>query len=377
MIHPSRGGSRSVQLTAALIVRDEAVVLEDCLRSIRGVADEIVVVDTGSADDSIQVAERHGARVFEVAWRGDFAAARNEALGHARGQFVLYIDADERLGPVDRAYVDGLLADDSVTCYTVLFRPQRGYTRYREYRIWRNHPRIRFRGVIHETMLPAIREVAAQDGGRIADTELAIDHVGYEGDQQRKHRRNLPLLRARVEADPAHVFSWHHLGRALAGLGDADGAAAAWRRGIEVVRAQASPSPADSLLYGSLLRQQLDAGQLDEALVNEARARFPGNHLIAWLHGRRLMAAGRLVEAIETFEQLTAIDPRTFLDPAIAYDERIFGVWAFDALGLCCWRLGCYAESASWYARAEAAAPADGQYRAKRRLAEARLRRPE
>jgi tetratricopeptide (TPR) repeat protein len=297
------------------------------------------------------------------------------ALDRARGRFVLYIDADERLCPVDRARVHDLLADDSVTCYTVLFRPQIGYTRYREYRIWRNDPRIRFRGVIHETMLPAIREVAAADGGRIADSDLAIDHVGYEGDQAKKHRRNLPLLRARVVQEPEHVFSWHHLGRALAGLGDADGAAEAWRRGIEVVRAQAAPSPADSLLYSSLLRQQFDAGQVDDALLDEARARFPANHLLDWLHGRLLMAQARLTEAIAVFEPLAAIDARAFFDPAIAYDERIFGVWAFDALGLCCWRLGRYAESASWYARAEAASPGDGQYRAKRRLAEARLGR--
>ena len=364
-----------MRLSAALIVRDESAVLDDCLASIRHVADEIVVVDTGSTDDSRQIAARHGARVFDVPWREDFAAARNEALERARGRFVLYIDADERLCPVDRAHVDGLLADESVTCYTVLFRPQIGYTRYREYRIWRNDPRIRFRGVIHETMLPAIRDVAAQDGGRIADSDLAIDHVGYEGDQGRKHRRNLPLLRARVARDPEHVFSWHHLGRALAGLGDSEGAADAWRRGSAVVRAQPASSPADSLLYSSLLRQQVDAGQVDDVLLDEGRGRFPGNHLLAWLHGRQLMAAGRLAEAIAVFERLTAIDARTFFDPAIAYDERIFGVWPLDALGLCCWRLGRYAESARWYARAEAAAPGDGQYRAKRRLAEARLGR--
>jgi tetratricopeptide (TPR) repeat protein len=72
------------------------------------------------------------------------------------------------------------------------------------------------------------------------------------------------------------------------------------------------------------------------------------------------------------FEALAAIDAETFVDDAVAYDEGIFGVWSLDALGLCCFRLGRFAESARYYARAEALAPDDGEYRAKRQLAEAR-----
>jgi Glycosyl transferase family 2 len=367
--------SIDVRLTAALIVRDEEAVLEDCLRSIREVVDEIVIVDTGSTDFSKGIAQRFRARVFDLAWRDDFAAARNEALARAQGRFILYIDADERLRPVSRVAVDCLLADESVVCHTLLFRPQRGYTPYREYRIFANDPRIRFRGAIHETMLPGIHEVATRDGRRIAHSELAIDHVGYDGDQQKKHRRNLPLLRARLAADPEHVFCWHHLGRTLAGLGDGAGAALAWRQGIAVVRGRAESSPADSLLYSSLLRHELDEGRVDAALLDEALARFPGNHLLAWLDGRRRLAESRLEEAIGIFAALAAIDAETFLDEAVAYDARIFGAWSLDALGLCCFRLGRFAESADYYARAEAAAPDGAEYRAKRRLAEARLAR--
>jgi tetratricopeptide (TPR) repeat protein len=366
-----------VQLSAAMIVRDEEAVLPDCLRSIRGVVDEIVVVDTGSTDRSRDIALEFGARLFEHSWRDDFAAARNEALARARGRFILYIDADERLLPVARSDVERMLADESAVGHTVLFRPQRGYTRYREYRVFRNDPHIRFRGAIHETMLAALLEVAAQEGLRIAPSALAIEHVGYEGDQQRKHRRNLPLLRARLAEDPQHVFSWHHLGRVLDGLGDADGAARAWRRGIEVARGRTEASPADCLLYGSLLRHELDRGETTPGLLEEALARFPGNHLLAWLHGRKLVAEGRLDEALGIFERLAAIDGETLEDDAVAYDARIFGEWSLGALGLCCFRLERFAESAAYYARAEAAAADGAEYAAKRRLAETRhARRP-
>ena len=360
-------------LSAAMIVRDEEAVLRDCLASIQSVVDEIVVVDTGSTDRSQSIAREFGARLFHHRWRDDFAAARNEALDRARGRFVLYIDADERLAPASRAAVLDVLADESAVCHTVRFRPQAGYTPYREYRIFRSDPRIRFRGAIHETMVPGVRAVAAADGLRIVSSPLVIDHVGYDGDQEQKHRRNLPLLRARLAEDPEHAFCWHHLGRVLAALGDADGAAEAWRRGVEVVRRRAEPSPVDGLLYGSLLRHELDHGRRTPGLLEEALARCPGNHLIAWLRGRRLVTEGRHEEAIAVFEPLSAVDAATFVDDAVAYDARIFGVWSLDALGLCCFRLGRFAESARHYARAEALAPADVEYRAKRQLAEARL----
>jgi cytochrome c-type biogenesis protein CcmH/NrfG len=359
-------------ISAAMIVRDEEAVLADCLASIRDVVDEIVLVDTGSTDRSPEIARQFGARLFDYRWRDDFAAARNEALARARGRFILYIDADERLSTTSRSDVARLLTDESAVCHTVLFRPQRGYTRYREYRIFRNDPRIRFQGAIHETMVAALYEVAAADGLRIVPSPLAIEHVGYDGDQQRKHQRNLPLLRARLAENPQHVFSWHHLGRILAVLGDADGAADAWRRGIEVVRGRPESSTADCLLYGSLLRHELDRGQLTAGLLEEALARFPGNHQLAWLQGRRLVAEGRFEEAIRVFDALTAIDAQTFVDEAVAYDMRIFGVWSLDALGLCCFRLGRFAESARYYARAEALTPDGGEYRAKRQLADAR-----
>jgi glycosyltransferase involved in cell wall biosynthesis len=135
----------TVLLSAALIVRDEATMLGDCLRSLRGLVDEILVVDTGSTDGTPDLAAGLGARIVTFPWQGDFAAARNEALARARGRWILYIDADERIGPVPPAERDRLLSDDSVVAYTVRFRPRSGFTRYREHRIFRNDPRIRFR----------------------------------------------------------------------------------------------------------------------------------------------------------------------------------------------------------------------------------------
>lgn len=358
-----------MRLTAAMIVRDEALRLPGCLRSLEGLVDEIVVVDTGSRDDSRQIAQGFGARVFDHAWSADFAAARNEALARARGEWLLYIDADERVQPAERARLDPLLGDRRFVACTVLFRPQSGYTRYREYRLFRNDPRIRFTGVIHETMLPGVHEVAAADGLAIAASELAIEHGGYDGDQRAKHRRNVPLLRARLAEDPGHVYSWHHLGRALMALGDGTGAMAAWRRGVDVVRRRPIPAALDSLPYVELLRHQSCTAADAATLLEEALALFPDNRMLAWVRGRHLMAAGRFEEAIPVFEALAAVDAESFCDDRIAYDTRIFGVLAYDSLALCHFRLGHHGESGSWYARAAACAPGDVAYRLRHRLA--------
>jgi hypothetical protein len=355
-----------------MIVRDEAATLEGCLRSLVGLADEVVVVDTGSADGTPELAARLGARVFAFPWGGDFAAARNEALRHVRGRFVLYVDADERVVSFPRgAPRDALLADASVVAYTVRFRPRSGFTRYREHRIFRHDPRIRFRGVIHETMLPDVQRVARADRLRIAPSTVAIDHLGYDGDQLRKRLRDVPLLRARLAATPEHVYSWNHLGHALEDLGDRAGARDAWQRGVEAVRRKPAPGPPDSLPYVALVQRDLADGGNPAALLEEALRRFPGNHLVTWVRARTLMARGRFAEARPLLAGLAAIDPEAVEDP-IAYDARIFGRWAVAALALCCFRLGAYAASARHYARAEALAPDDPGFRARRLLAEAR-----
>ena len=81
-------------LSLSMIVRDEAGQIEDCLRSVQGFADELVVVDTGSKDNTVALAQAAGARVEAIEWPGDFAPARNQALEMVQGDWVLVLDAD-------------------------------------------------------------------------------------------------------------------------------------------------------------------------------------------------------------------------------------------------------------------------------------------
>ncbi len=368
-------------LSAALIVRDEAEHLDACLTSLGGLVDEIVVVDTGSRDDSVAVARRHGAVVGHEAWESDFSTPRNHALDLATGDWILYIDADERVRPTNVAAVRELLAGaaDHVS-YRVRFVPRVGWTPYREFRLWRHRPDIRFSGAIHETMLPAIQQAAGLDGLHIGDLDtLTLEHLGYEGDQRAKHARNEPMLRAALTMNPDRIYLYDHLARIYEDLGDDEQARATWRQGIEVARAGATDHPDSQLVWVNLLVHAVARGDPDgdvPTLLDEAHARYPQNPAVEFAAASHELATGDAAGAARRLEVLLTLDPETVIDTGSAYDGRIFNEWAWHTLGLCRFTLADDAGAAAAFANAEAADPENAAYRTRRRLAEARAGGP-
>jgi glycosyltransferase involved in cell wall biosynthesis len=343
-----------------------------------GVVDEVVVVDTGSVDDTVEIARRFGAEVLHHPWGDDFAAARNVSLDQARGAWILYIDADERLVEGDRAAVETLLEGAEEVAFRLLLRPRLHTTPYREFRLWRNDPRIRFEGVIHEKVVPAIERVAEVDGRAIGNADLMLQHLGYEGDQTRKHRRNLPLLRRQLEIEPGNLFAWNHLGRVLDALGETDEAEEAFARAIDTARATSPPGRLDRLAclsYGDLIRLRSARGADTDALLAEALAAFPRNCLLLLMWARRLIDEERYAAALESLDQILRFDWATDDDDPPAYDAPIVGELPWAARGLCLFRLGDYAQAAEAYAAAARCAPEDPSYPVKAQLALARARK--
>jgi hypothetical protein len=374
------GGPSRPRLSAALIVRNEERFLADCLRSLQGIADEVVVVDTGSVDATPDIARAYGASLYHYPWTGDFAAARNHGLDLCTGEWILYIDADERLLPAERGLLDAAFGDPGVIACNLWFSARVGQTPYSEMRVWRNDARLRFRGCIHETIRPAVHEAAAQDGLRIGECPLEIIHLGYEDNQEAKHHRNLPLLLRRVQEDDTNVFNWCHLGLVHAGLGDKAQSVAAFRRGVHAAREHRHPIPQHGQAFAELaqaLAQGGDASRRMEAedLINEGMAAYPTNLYLPWVRANLLMGMDRHGEALPMLESLAAIDAETFRDPYIGYDKRIFGVFSYEALGLCHFRLGQYEQAAEWYGRAFQADPARIDLELRRKVAEGRARK--
>jgi len=360
-----------VLLSASLIVRDESLVLGDCLASIRDVVDEIVVVDTGSVDNSVEIARGYGARVIRHEWRDDFAEARNVGLNAALGEWILYIDADERLSGADRAIVERLLSGAPEVAFRVLLAPDLVSTPYLEYRLWRHDPRIRFRGQIHEKVTPAIAAVAALDRRPIGNCELLLTHLGYEGDQAHKHLRNMPLLRAELSREPENLFNRHHLARVLRGLGQDEEAARVLDDAVEVAR-QRPYDPLGVLVFTDLVRLRRQCGERVVELLAEARGRYPQNKLLWWIEATVLMSDGRHAEALRMLDRLIAVDMAGLPGEGPAYDARIFGVFAHEARGACLFRLGRYAAATDAYAQALRGDPGNLVYRSKWTVARAR-----
>lgn len=227
-----------VRLSACLIVKNESLLLSRCLESLRSFADEIIVVDTGSTDNTIEIAHGHGAQVKYFTWIDDFSAARNESLRHARGDWILYIDADEVIDSVNAGKIRQVITQKDIMGATVRqCIPQQAENIvtafYIEYcRLFRRHPAIRFEGAIHEQILPSIERI----GGKVLRTDIVIHHWAYAVTEDKKRcraERNLRYLLAEVKRVPDDPFVHFNLGMTYRELGQQDMAIRSFHRALD------------------------------------------------------------------------------------------------------------------------------------------------
>lgn len=363
----------AASLSATLIVRDEERVLEACLTSLKTVVDEIIVVDTGSVDRSVELAADHGAKVSHFTWCDDFSAARNFAIEQASGDWFLYIDADERVRPVDGDALRSALSAPAGVAGRVRFHPRTGFTAYREYRLYRRAPGLRFKGRVHETMLPEVHRRVAEEGATIIDCDLTLDHVGYDGPQTHKAERYLGLLARAIETDPRRVYLWWHRGCVHHELGQEGEAEACWRHGLALARDNAGRNGDDCLCHVELIKLELARGGDAAELIAEGRSLRPDNPLLQWLEAKSLMRRERFTDATVLFAGLAAIDPETLVGEN-SYDKRIFGVGAAELAADSAFRAGDYGAAARWYGLVERQTAGAAEFRTKRLLAEMRGR---
>ncbi len=198
-----------------LIAKDEAQFIEDCLKSVSGVADEVVVVDTGSFDATPRIARSLGAQVYPFKWCDDFAAARNHGLEHCKGDWILTLDADEALDPKTKNEIRRSIAHPKVDLWYLrvlnLFPGGKSGSEVRLARLYRRVPGMRYVGRIHEQLehnLPA---------AVVGHSQARILHRGYDPEVMRakgKQARNTRLLdlalRESIDGPPILRSSYLH-----------------------------------------------------------------------------------------------------------------------------------------------------------------------
>lgn len=298
------------KVSLCMIVRNEENNLAECLEAVAPLLDEIVIVDTGSTDATKAIAARYTPHVYDFAWCDNFAAARNESLRHATGDWILWLDADDRLSAENIAKLAALLEqlDDRPRSYfmdTVLHYAYEceGTQLLTHERLFRRHADIRWRGRVHEQLSPGPTDLQYET----IWINIRIDHLGYQSAtlKQRKCQRNVRLLRMDYAVDPDDPNTLLHLAMEEAALGRTATARSLLQRLLDREQTAAVNW---KCAYKLLAELALHDGQPEEALTLLARglARFPLDGTLRFKQAEILFELRRTSAAQAVLEQIIA-----------------------------------------------------------------------
>ncbi len=326
-------------LTLAVIVKNEAELLDGLLRHHQDLFDEAVVVDTGSLDDSRQVALEAGARVFDFPWQDDFAAARNHGLQQSKGRWILQLDCDERIDPDDFQKILNLKKQPAESCVSLTVhnytdQSSRGHdwcdteTRHLRWcggapgfwhtqpiRLYPNSPKLRYSGVIHENLANDVKKLALP----LMASSAVIHHTGLLSAEGRLRRTELygRLLLKKVRQTPDDLAAITELASFLVGKNQLGVAERLLLKGLEQDQMPEKKLKTDLLM----IEIQTRLGKTDKAVIRleETIGNHPGN-LLCWIqavvlyqiigrpekanaylmHGRRLFPDSSVLKQLDT-----------------------------------------------------------------------------
>jgi glycosyltransferase involved in cell wall biosynthesis len=268
--------SRQV-LSLALIAKNEARCIARCLGSVRNVVDEIVVVDTGSTDDTVEIARGFGAKIERFSWIEDFSAARNYSLEHAMGDWILVLDADEyaseALGHEIRKFIQRRPAIGRLKIVSK-FRQNGQLLRSQSF-VSRLFPRgARFEGRIHEQIVSDLPRM---------NLSGELWHDGYL--EVQKSDRNIRMLEAELARAPGHVYYLFQLAIEYSSLNQADKAFECLRQAFDraALTEPFAPNLTVDYLYGIMQQKQFAAGLQVIARIGSMLDDFPDFHLACGL----------------------------------------------------------------------------------------------
>ncbi|MCY0869755.1 MAG: glycosyltransferase family 2 protein, partial [Firmicutes bacterium] len=342
-------------LSACMIVKDEELTLGKCLDSLRGVVDEVIVLDTGSTDATVRIATEWGAQVHTFAWCNDFSAARNASMAYASGDFILIIDADEYLDATEKLSLRHLLETAPAEAYAVNIRNYTGPMHALSQTIPVTVIRIFRRGhlfvqAIHEQIVLSVLAT----GRPIAHANLTIHHLGYLHEfvhSRNKTVRNMQLLEQELSARPDDLFQRSNLLAEYMRSGHYEACANLSSELMDELEqtpvSQWPPYAARIALF--LVSSLWEIGRREEALrrAPELIEYFPQ---LAYLKNRyavMLIQSERLLEALPLLHQCRLLgDPR---DAYIDAPEGVGTYLAASGLAYTWMRLGDPLTARHWY----------------------------
>ncbi|MFK7740468.1 MAG: glycosyltransferase [Planctomycetota bacterium] len=209
---------RAPRISLCMIARDEQRFLGRCLEAARGCYDELILVDTGSTDDTVAIAEGYGASVLHRAWDDDFSAPRNAGLAAATGDWVLVLDADEMLEEGAADAIRELVENPDALGYHLRFTNNYGEGKtmgVMMVRLFRNLPGIAYANVIHEQVTPSLQRLGEPQGLALLRSEIEVEHYGYSDAVMRdrsKNERNERLFLKQIAQTPDDIYASYKYG---------------------------------------------------------------------------------------------------------------------------------------------------------------------
>lgn len=268
-----------------MIVRNEENHLRDCLESVKNIADEIVVVDTGSSDHTIEIARGYNAKIYHFDWVYDFSAARNYALSKSTGKWILYLDADERLKTDSVPLLLSIINKEEKAgywCEVISKNSYRNSSQIMRYtRLFFNTPGIKFTGAIHEQIENSLLE----NDYSLISSDIQIDHIGYDlsdEDIRAKAERNLSYLLKEYKQNPSS-YNAYQIGNTYQILNDEQ---KAYDYYSKTVSDELFSAEYKAICYLHMSSYKLSTHQLDQAAEYcnkglEANSCLPQLYLIA------------------------------------------------------------------------------------------------
>ena len=299
-----------------MIVRDEEEMLPRTLDAVKDAVDEIIIVDTGSQDRTIEIAKSFGATVIEREWTGSFSDARNVSLEAATGDWFLYLDADEVLVKEDTEKLRALAGQ---TWREAFYLHETNFTGTEEaglavvhsaLRLMRNRPEYRFSGTLHEQIAMHLPAYLPE---RLAQSPVRVNHYGYLGvvrESKDKARRNIELLLKQKEQGATNAFFHYNLGSEYFAEGDVENAIYEFETAH--LKLDAAGTVVHEYVPSLTVRtvKALRTAGRSEAAVERARIgleRFPGFTDLVYEQGLTAVALGRVDDAIEYLKEAIAM----------------------------------------------------------------------
>jgi glycosyltransferase involved in cell wall biosynthesis len=334
------------RISLTMIVKNEADNLGDCLEHIKHEVDEIIIVDTGSTDETVSIALRYTTNVFNFTWNGDFSAARNFALQHADGDWILSLDADEivQCEPNEFRFLISNAGDNEAFLLPLLnpISDSTGeFNTFYVLRLFKNNNLYQYFGKIHE-------QVSIQDPQKVGLAHSPIiEHKSIPlKTQHQKRYRNLQLLKNAIYRDPDNPFLQYYLGVEWLMLGKAAYALPFLQKSNLRLDDESLLFRTPALKYLILCLKTL--GQLDEALILclEAGLKYPSFTDIFYLGGLLLEEKKEYLIALKWFDQaLQCGTPPALINHQTGSDSFL----AQYHLGFCYEKLGKNTEAKKAY----------------------------